>query len=440
MNLKIEKVIYGGQGLARIPAESEGRGGMSVFVPFTLPGETVAAEITQQHRGYCVAEAREVVEASEFRSVPPCPWFANCGGCHLQHSVYPYQLELKRQMLVESLTRAGIQDLPIVSLLHGDPLGYRNRIRLQAQMQPEFDVGYRQAKSHRMTAIDGCPIAAPLLEKCIQVLRLMGAQGLVPAETHELEMFTNHDQSELLLTLWARPRGNLWGDGCADFFARMQKEIPQLSGAQVFTAKPGKAHTSRPQFEWGQQALHYRVAGREYTVHAASFFQVNRTLLEEFVSAVAGAESGRCAWDLYAGVGLFSMALMERFQRVFAVESNPSAVHDLRQNLSGRPGEGGNAEVIQSTTLDFLKRVLQRREATPDLVLLDPPRAGAGAEACQLLVRCEPQTILYVSCDPATLGRDLGTLMQSGYSLHGLQLVDMFPQTYHMEIIATLQR
>ncbi|MEO6965024.1 MAG: TRAM domain-containing protein, partial [Acidobacteriaceae bacterium] len=141
MKLTIEKVVYGGQGLARIPADSGDRGGMSVFVPFTLPGEVVDVEITQQHRGYCIGEVREIVTASEFRVHPPCPWFGTCGGCQLQHSVYAYQVQLKQEMLLESLTRAGLRDLPPVALLTSEPWGYRNRVRLQVQARPEFSIG-----------------------------------------------------------------------------------------------------------------------------------------------------------------------------------------------------------------------------------------------------------------------------------------------------------
>ena len=159
MKLTIEKVIYGGQGLARVPADDAARSGLSIFVPFTLPGEIVEAEIAQEHRGYSVADARQIVEASEFRATPPCPWFATCGGCQLQHAAYAYQLELKREMLQESLTRAGLRDLPEITTLASEPLRYRNRVRLQVQTRPEFSIGYRQAKSHRMTAVEGCPIA-----------------------------------------------------------------------------------------------------------------------------------------------------------------------------------------------------------------------------------------------------------------------------------------
>ncbi|MGH9617179.1 MAG: class I SAM-dependent RNA methyltransferase, partial [Acidobacteriaceae bacterium] len=150
---------------------------------------------------------------------------------------------------------------------------------------------------------------------------------------------------------------------------------------------------------------------------------------------VTGEESGECAWDLYAGVGLFSLALAERFQRVVAVESSHAACRDLRHNL-----QGSRAEYVHATSLKFLQQVVAQRQRAPDLVLLDPPRAGAGVDACRLMADAGPRRIVYVSCDPATLGRDIAALIQSGYRLLRLQMVDMFPQTYHMESIATLER
>jgi 23S rRNA (uracil1939-C5)-methyltransferase len=162
---------------------------------------------------------------------------------------------------------------------------------------------------------------------------------------------------------------------------------------------------------------------------------VNYTLLDKFVSAVTGEESGALAWDLYAGVGLFSAALVERFQHVVAVESSAAACKDLRHNL-----RASRAEYVHASTLNFLRQAIKRKEDAPDLILLDPPRAGAGVEVANLLAETGASKIVYVSCDPATLGRDLSALIQSGYRLLRLQLVDMFPQTYHMETIAMLER
>ena len=435
MKLTIEKVIYGGQGLARMPADDAARGGLSVFVPFTLPGEIVEAEITQEHRGYSVADARQIVEASEFRVTPSCPWFATCGGCQLQHGAYFYQVELKREMLHESLTRAGVRGLPEITALAGEPLRYLNRVRLQVQTRPEFSIGYRQAKSHRITAVEGCPIAASLLERCLGVMRTFGTGGLVPVDAQEIEIFTNHDQSELFITIWARPHAGKREKSYQVFFESLQREMPQLVGAQMLATDQGKVRSPRPPLQWGRQSVNYRVAGREYTVSAGSFFQVNCTLLDKFVAAVTDDDSGVLAWDLYAGVGLFSAALAERFQRVVAVESSAIACRDLRHNLRGT-----RTEYVQASTMNFLHQAVERRQPAPDLILLDPPRAGAGVDAAKLLAEVGSPRIVYVSCDPATLGRDLAALIQSGYRLLRLQLVDMFPQTYHMETIATLQR
>lgn len=439
MKLTIEKVIYGGQGLAKVFDESTPRDGMRVFVPFTLPGEIVEAVITEEQRGYCFAEAQQIQRVSEFRVEPPCPWFGACGGCQLQHSLYNYQVELKREMLAESLTRAGVRELPPVSALTGKPFGYRNRIRLQIQSTPNFSIGYRKAKSHLLTAIDHCMIAAPLLEKCIVAVRGLGQQGVVPTETQEMELFTNHDQSELLLTIWTRPNARLKKNPYTDFFQQLHLETPQLSGAAVFPAEKDRGGAARAVMQWGLQSLRYTVTAREYTVSLGSFFQVNSTLLDHFVEDATSSEKSACAWDLYAGVGLFSLALTDNFERVISVESSPSACNDLRLNL-----QGTKATPIRSTTLRFLQQavqeITQRRGPAPDLVLLDPPRVGAGIDACNLLARCNPRRIVYVSCDPATLGRDLAALIQSGYRLHRLQLVDMFPQTHHLETIATLYR
>jgi 23S rRNA (uracil1939-C5)-methyltransferase len=433
MILTIEKVVYGGQGLARVPTNGDESIGMRVFVPFTLPEEIIEVDITEEHRGYCIGEARRVEHGSEFRTAAPCPWFGPCGGCQLQHSAYPFQVEMKCRMLAENLLRTGIQELPEITSLSGNPLAYRNRIRLHVEARPAFTIGYRHAKSHRLLAIDRCPIAMPILERGISAIQSLGTAGSVPAGSTEIELFTNHDQSELLLTLWVTQRAKLDQKHATEFFLKLQEEIPQLSGGAILAAKEHPMPGMRPLLEWERQSLQYRVDRREYSVGVESFFQINASLLDAFVGAVVGGEAGEYAWDLYAGSGLFARGLLERFRRVLAVESSPSSSRDLRKNLRGT-----NGVAINSTTLDFLKN--SAKEAVPDLLLLDPPRAGAGVEVCRLMAARDPRRIVYVSCDPATLGRDLAALIQSGYRLLRLQMVDMFPQTGHLETIATLGR
>jgi 23S rRNA (uracil1939-C5)-methyltransferase len=435
VKLSIEKVVVGGQGLARIPAEVERLGGMRAFVPFTLPGEFVEAAIREKHRGYCTAEVQTIERASQFRVEPPCPWFGTCGGCQLQHSIYDNQVDIKREMLVETLQRSGIRELPEITTQASKPFGYRNRVRLHVHSRHPFVLGYRRARSHSTTDIDHCPIAASLLQRLIGVLHMHGQQQAIPVGLQEIELFSNQNQSAVLATCWVRENGKFEPEVWLDFLATLNKEVPQLTGASIFPEESPQSNVARPLLQWGQTALRYSAGGRDYTVSQGSFFQINMTLLDTFMTAVTGGESGSVAWDLFAGVGLFSLLLSDKFTRVVAVESNPSACKDFRANLRDK-----DAPLVRSTVLDFLKRAAAVREAAPDLVLLDPPRTGLGVECCGLLTRIGPRRIVYVSCDPATLGRDLAVLIQSGYHLQRLQLVDMFPQTHHLETIATLHR
>jgi 23S rRNA (uracil1939-C5)-methyltransferase len=439
MKVSIEKVVYGGEGLARIPEGNGPQSGMRIFVPFTLPGETVEVEVVRTHRGYCEGIAHSIERPAEFRTMPSCLWFGVCGGCQLQHADYPNQVAMKSAMLAESLSRAGIRELPVIDTLTGGPLGYRNRIRLQVRTQPMFSIGYRQARSHRIVAIDHCPIAMPILQKAIAALKMLGTERRIPSEISEVEFFTNHDHSEMLLTAWTSDPGPVDTEPWTEFFFAVQQVVPTLSGAAVFPSNQTDQPDAKPLLQWGNCKLQYRVAERDYTVSLGSFFQTNSTLLDDFVREVIGNETGGIAWDLYAGVGLFSAPLAERFSHITAVEANPVAARDLRQNL-----RGGTAHIVQRTTLDFLKsatpQVKRRKLPQPDLVLLDPPRAGAGAAVCRDLAYCGPRHIVYVSCDPATLGRDLAALIQSGYRLQRLRMVDMFPQTSHLETVAMLER
>jgi 23S rRNA (uracil1939-C5)-methyltransferase len=183
----------------------------------------------------------------------------------------------------------------------------------------------------------------------------------------------------------------------------------------------------------GEQSLVYTAADRGYRVSIGSFFQVNRFLIDPLVNLVAEKSAGNVAWDLYAGVGLFSAALASRFEQIMAVESGPVSVRDLRHNL-----RGGQHRIIASSTLEFLRRARDGKEPTPDFVVVDPPRAGLGKEVTALLAAIHPAHITYVSCDPATLSRDLKSLLDSGYHLSQLRMLDLFPQTFHLESVATL--
>jgi 23S rRNA (uracil1939-C5)-methyltransferase len=440
MRLQIEKIVYGGAGLAH---EDEGaEKGRAVFVPYTLPGEAVEAQVTTQASGYSEAALLRVIESSPERVAAGCPHFGECGGCQLQHGKYAGQLRIKRDILRETLERAGVADLPEIEVHAGEPWGYRNRIRLRvATIDGEVRLGYNRRGGEEFLPVSECPIAAPLLLRAAtELLRLCKADKNVERwmlAAVEVELFANADESKLLVNLFVRKQASA---RFVDLCERLKAVVPQLSGAGVAILAKDSAQRSRRMerptagVSWGATGLQYRVAGLDYWVSRGGFFQVNRYLVDEMVRVVTEGRGGRLAWDLYAGVGLFSRVLMRSFGQVVAVEGSPTAAADLAQGLKGK---GGRA--VNSATADFLRDAVVQRER-PELIVLDPPRAGAGSEVCELLARVKAPEIVYVSCDPVTLSRDLRWMVDSGYRLEQLHMMDMFPQTFHLEAVAVLRR
>lgn len=456
--LDIEKLVYGGDGLARLAPDAEGRR-MAVFVPFTLPGERVAATLAPPRNGFIRGTLDRVVTASPDRVTPPCPYFTLCGGCSLQHSSYELQLAAQRQVLRETLERAGVTPPQEIQTLAGDPYHYRNRIRLHVHSpaaEPIWQLGYLARRSGRLLPVDQCPIAAPSLEAAIRALSEPAIASLAPKEISEIELFTNHDESTLLLTAWCGAPRPAFPNSRSDFPARFsswlaacQHSLPHLAGAVALAERtPGFAPTAVARA--GTPALTYRVAGEDYRVSAGSFFQTNLRLLDSLVEHVLAAvapQPGQSIWDLYAGVGLFARAFARRGADVTAVEASPLAAKDLENNLSALPGRTTH---VSSTTEQYLSRHSahlsrkpnsNRPNATPlHAIFLDPPRTGVGKAVTAALARIAAPRLVYLSCDPSTLARDLAALLSSGYHCEQLALVDMFPQTGHIESLAVLRR
>lgn len=419
MKLEIEKCIYGGAGLARVE-------GKAIFIPFTLPGEGVEAHIVEDKKSFANAELDAVLVPSSTRTTPTCNYFGQCGGCQYQHATYEQQIELKLNILRETLERGRLAaPLPEIVPVYAEPLAYRNRVRLHIHQEP-FALCYKKRASHANLPVRHCPIAAPLIEGALGVAARFG--GFLQ-KFDEIEFFINESESELLLSLWTRQRHSDLASTLNKFCDEMGQELRELAGAAVFSAKDAKI-PEKKLAQWKAQELTYRAGEHAYSVGIGSFFQVNRFLIDRLVELVTTDFSGALAWDLYAGVGLFAQALSQQFEQVVAVESAPSSASDLRQNLSGKLNR-----IVQSGTLEFLR---QQGGAVPDLVVVDPPRAGLGNSVVSMLTKVRPQKIVYVSCDPATLARDLCALVESGYHLRTMHMVDLFPQTFHLESVTVL--
>src|SRR5580698_942122 len=268
MRLQIEKCIYGGAGLARAD-------GKAVFVPFTLPEEVVEAHITEEKRSFANAELDAVLEPSSERAVPPCEYFGKCGGCQYQHASYPQQIALKLSILRETLERARLAPLTEIVPVYAEPLAYRNRVRLHVQREP-FALCYKKRASHANLPVNRCPIAAPLLERSMEVVSRICGEFI--REFEEIEFFTNDSESELLVSLWVRQQVKDLSSTLKGFCEVIQQELPELAGATVFSVRDPKS-PEKKLAEWGAQALTYRVADSTYRVSAGSFFQVNRFLV-----------------------------------------------------------------------------------------------------------------------------------------------------------------
>jgi 23S rRNA (uracil1939-C5)-methyltransferase len=430
--LTIEKLIYGGDGLGRLPATSdaatpvtaEPRGrGKAVFVPFVLAAEKIEASLTEQKAGFARAQADAIIEPSPHRVPPPCPHFTRCGGCHYQHAGYEHQLEIKKEILRESLFRTAKLDLPFDIEVHpSPPWNYRNRSRLQVQTSPAFAAGYFKLASHELLAVEECPISSPLINRGLAVLWRSGLAGKVPQGVREVEFFVNAEDTQLLLDVGCarearRAAVREWAE---DFSAAM----PEIAGVVAFREpNPGdrKAGTPEVLVTVGAAHLTYQTERAAYRVSAGGFFQTNRHLIDELVKIVTAGRSGnlhgKLALDLYAGAGLFSTAMARDFDHVVSVESS--------QTSTGRVGKGASFPISREK---------------PDLVVVDPPRSGLGEGVARTLAAVGAARIVYVSCDPATLARDLVPMLAAGYRVDQVHLVDLFPQTYHLESVVHLTR
>lgn len=454
MDLKIEKLIYGGDGLAHLRGDEGGRG-KAVFVPFTLVGERVEARIVEEKPGFARARIDKILEMSPERIPPFCPYFARCGGCHYQHIGYEHQLAIKTAIFKENLRRIAKLELPSEVQVHASPpWNYRNRTRLRVQTTPKFALGYYRFGSHELLSIENCPISSPLVNRAIAKLWELGSAGKVDAWVRELELFANADDTQLLIEAYGmedrtkqvpsprsrhapgftqKDQGRGQSEPIRSWAKHLLSAIPEALGVTVFSwtaAQPASKTQPDTLAAVGVGELKYQTEHATYRVSAGSFFQTNRFVTDSLIEFVTRGRSGRTALELYAGVGLFSSVLARTFERVIAVESSPPACADLAYNAPV------NVKVVCINVDQYLKHAL--RKVRPDLVVVDPPRSGLGNRVAHDLAELGAPSLTYVSCDPATLARDLVPLLGGGYRVADAHLVDVFPQTFHLESVLHL--
>jgi 23S rRNA (uracil1939-C5)-methyltransferase len=384
IEVEIERIVPGGAGLAHAA-------GHTLFVTLAAPGDRVRVEVERVRGKVAFASVVEIITPSPVRVEPPCPYFGRCGGCDFQQLTYEAQLQSKVEIIRDCLRRIAHIEPPAEIPITPSPAvwHYRSRARWQHDPVRQF-LGYYELASHRVCDVTECPVVLPEVQTKLSHLRAtLAAEGAFD-ETEEFQAVAGDDGVSLLPPLDA-----------AD------------SGERFRT-----------------------LAGERYRFDASCFFQINHALLEPLLNAaLQHATGGAAAVDLYCGVGLFTLPLARRYARVTGIEGNAAATTFARLNLA----DAGlsNAEIKTARVGTWLAQ--HAASLTPvDFLLLDPPRAGADPETLAGILTLRPRRIAYVSCDPATLARDLRALCAAGYTLDSLAAFDMFPQTHHVETVAHL--
>lgn len=380
LELTIEKLVAGGDGIGRFE-------GIPIFVPRSAPGDRLRARLVERRPGFGRAEIVEILEEGPGRREPPCPHFGRCGGCDLQHLDDRRQLELKAEATLETLRRLSGLAVPAPSeIVAGAPWGYRTRAQLHTRpLAGGVEVGYHARGSRELVAVDRCPVLSPALERELATLGRRLAAG-APARIDLAE-----------------------GEGGAVAFAPLIEGLPH-----------------------GELAR--RIGEHEFLFDAHCFFQGNAGLTARLVGLAVGEASGERALDLYGGVGLFALPLARRYGRVTLVEGDRVGARYARR--SARHNGVDNLEVIAQAVESWVGGGLVE---DLDRVLVDPPRDGLALPVRRLLAARAPRRLTYVSCHAAALARDLKDLGES-FRITSLALVDLFPQTGHMETVAQLER
>ena len=384
LRLSVEGWGRQGEGLAR-------QDGKEVLVFGGIPGEEVVAEVVRHRPEYIAARVVEVLVPSPHRTTPPCPYFGLCTGCQWQHIEYGHQLQIKQQIVLDALGRVGGFEAPPVTTTLAAPenYGYRNHARFTVGRR-RGELGFVNRESHRFVPIYKCILMHPWINDILEQL-----QGKC-AETSQLSI--------------------RYGVNTGDFLVQPALKTQEVS------------------FPSGQKHYRESLSGKEFRIASPSFFQVNTgqaAQMVELVKAELQLSGEELLVDAYAGVGTFAILLAPFVRKVIAIEESSSAVKDASANADGMD----NIQFLQGKTEDVLAQI----EEKPQGVILDPSRAGCHKETLQALMQLAPRRVVYVSCDPDTLARDLKILCQGPFCLERVQPIDMFPQTHHVECVATLR-
>ncbi len=430
LNLRVEKIIFGGSGLATFD-------NVKVFVPFSAPGDLVQVKIVERKKNYYVAEIKKILEPSKMRVKPPCPYFTDCGGCDLQHLSYASQLKIKQEFAFESLSRIGHLNIAKApSIIKSSPFHCRNKTQYPLRGRP-LKIGFYRSLSHHVINIDKCllhPIIFDDIRAKIKELIIAAKEPIY----HEIQHSGNlrhiiirqgMNTDEILITFVTRT---------PSISEKLYKPLPQefknIVGItqSINPDRTNRILGDRNKTLFGNDYIMERVLDKKFKISADAFFQVNTQQAENMAfklrEYIGSAEQ---VLDLYCGVGFLSITASDLAKKIYGIEISRQAINDAIENA--RMNSISNIEYIASPV-----ELAIRNYRNIDTIILDPPRKGCDENLLQNIARIKPKKIIYISCNPTTFARDIAILEKFNYRLEQYELMDMFPQTYHVESIARI--
>ncbi|SNZ04050.1 23S rRNA (uracil1939-C5)-methyltransferase [Persephonella hydrogeniphila] len=422
MKITVEKLIYGGKGIGKLNNKV-------CFIPYVLPEEEVEIEIIREKKNFYECTPSKIIKSSPYRKDPVCRYFTYCGGCDYLHIEYKKQVEYKNEIFVETLQRIGkIDKIPVLEPVPSpENLHYRNRVQFKIKGEK---IGFFKKESREIVNIDYCYLLKEELNNILNGLReVVPFFTFLPVEAHFYSSSENQTVAKFV------------------FFKNIKK-IPlglkhmkaflgdSLEGFGIYTVKdnfPKKINFI------GSPFVYETVGDYRFRVSADSFFQVNRFQVGNLIKLVEEElkkEKISVAFDLYSGVGTFSIPMGRYAEKVFGVEINPYAVQDANHNR--KLNKASNVFFQRASASDINRFMVKKN---PQLVLLDPPRTGIDEKTLDALLQIKNlRKIIYISCNPATLARDISKLVEKGFSVVSTRFIDMFPHTYHIESLTILEK
>lgn len=442
MAIQIEKVAYGGKGLGH-------NSDKVVFVPYTAPGDTVDIMVIKSKKNYDIADLIQVLTPSPCRTIPPCPYYGSCGGCQLQHILYADQLRIKTEQVVESLERIGAYPNPPVQdmLSSPQPYGYRNKAVYHCALteDPDLTVGLVGRQKDKIIDIDHCLLQTPgsnaILRKLKSILRnFIKSHGQQFPSLFRHIVIRHSEVTSQLMTILVLSREEFTGK---EALIKSLEELKGTVSSLMFNINPRPDHSllgPNYQYLWGERYLTERLNSLTFLISPDAFFQVNTSQTERLLNLVHdyGCLKGdEIVLDLYSGVGTIALSTAQSCKKVYGIEISRTTTLDAVNNAQYNGIKNCDFRTGKAETI-LLKLFAQGMR--PDLAVLDPPRSGCHPQVLDMIKKMKINRLLYISCNPATLARDLEQLKDASYNLELLQPLDMFPQTYHIETLAYLSR